>query len=195
MKRSVAGKFSKNAGIIIMLAAAELVLFVLLAQHLYPNYSLNYNYISDLGVNPATAIIFNTAIQLFGVVLIAAAYLLFRSGRKYQAIGFLIAAIGGIGVGTFPETTGFPHIFSALVVFGSISIASICFSRVFKAPLSYYSLATGLLALIVLGISVMNMLGAQVNLPLGHGGVEEILFYDELIWAFVAGISYLKGRI
>jgi len=194
MKKGSMNQFGKYAGIIIMIAAIELVFFVLLSQHLYPNYSLNDNYISDLGVG-STATIFNPAIQFFGVLLIVGSYFLFKSARRYSALGFFIAALGGIGVGTFPETTGAPHIISALIVFGSICVLCLAFSRVFKKPLAYYSLAAGLLALIVLSISVMNMLGAQVHLPLGHGGVEEILFYDELIWAFVVGISYVKGRI
>ncbi|MDE1828107.1 MAG: DUF998 domain-containing protein [Candidatus Micrarchaeota archaeon] len=194
MKKEVVEKFSRNAGMTLMLAAAELVFFVLLAQHFYPNYSLNNNYISDLGVG-ATSAIFNPAIQLFGLLVIAASYLLFKSGRKYSALGFFIAAIGGIGVGTFPETTGAPHIISALIVFGSISVLALCFTKVFKRPLSYYSLATGLLSLLVLLLSVMNMIGLHVNLPLGHGGIEEILFYTELIWAFVVGISLVRGRI
>lgn len=186
--------FGKIAGSIIAIAAIEIVLFVLIAQHLYPNYSLNNNYISDLGVG-STAIIFNSAIQLFGIILILGSYYLYKSGRKYQALGFTITALGAIGVGTFPETTGSPHIISAFITFGSIAIIALCFGRVFKRPLSYYSVAAGLLGIVVLTISVMNMTGFSVNLGLGKGGVEEILFYNEILWALIVGLSLYTKRI
>lgn len=190
----MASNYTKTVGIVIAIAAIEIVLAVLFAQHLYPNYSLNNNYISDLGVG-STAIIFNTGIQLFGIILLIAAYLFFKSNRKYLALGFAIAALGGIGVGTFPETTGAPHIISALITFGSIAILCLAFSRIFKRPLAYYSLLAGILALGVLLLSVLNMVGIHVNVGLGKGGVEEILFYDEILWSLVVGLSFFKGKI
>lgn len=97
--------YGRIGGMLIVIAAIELVLSVIIAQSLYPNYSLSNNYISDLGVG-ATAAIFNTSIQLFGVLLILASYLIYSAGEhRYVALAFAIAAVGGIGVGAFPETT------------------------------------------------------------------------------------------
>lgn len=194
--KKVKNDCNKLTGSLIIVAAVELVFFVLLAQHLYPNYSLSNNYISDLGVG-STAIIFNTAIQSFGILILLASYLMFRyGGHRYAAIGFAIAALGGIGVGTFPETTGNPHIISAFIVFTMVSVLALGFSRIFKAPLSYYSALAGILGLFVLALFIFNMItGAHLTFGLGKGGVEEILFYDELIWALIVGISFITKRI
>src|SRR5579864_3838783 len=97
--------FDLLAGMLIIVAAIEIVAFVLVAQHFYANYSLSNNYISDLGVG-STAPIFNTAIQLFGILLLFGAYFIYRAGKhSIVAVGFALVALGGIGVGTFPETT------------------------------------------------------------------------------------------
>ncbi|MDE1869824.1 MAG: DUF998 domain-containing protein [Candidatus Micrarchaeota archaeon] len=186
---------SRTAGILIGLAAIEIILFVLIAQHLYPNYSLNDNYISDLGVG-GTAIIFNTAIQAFGIIILIAAYLIYKSNRRYIALAFAISAIGAIGVGTFPETTGAPHIISAMIVFGTIGITALGFAKVFKKPLVYYTVAVGLLSIFIVLLSFLNMTGHTIVIGgLGHGGVEEILFYNEIIWALVVGFCLYTKRI
>ncbi|HVA82938.1 MAG TPA: DUF998 domain-containing protein [Candidatus Aquilonibacter sp.] len=195
MAKSKIEKYTRVAGALIGLAAIEIIFFVLLAQHLYPNYSLNNNYISDLGVG-STAIIFNTAIQAFGVIILIAAYLLYRSNRKYIALGFAIAAAGAIGVGTFPETTGALHIISAMITFGTIGIAALGFVRVFKRPIVYYTIAVGILSLFIVLLSFLNMTGHTVAIGgFGHGGIEEILFYNEIIWALVVGFCFYTKRI
>ncbi|HUB92569.1 MAG TPA: DUF998 domain-containing protein [Candidatus Saccharimonadales bacterium] len=185
----------KTAGFFIMLAAIELVSYVLLAQHLYPGYSLNNNYISDLGVG-STSTIFNPAIIVFGLLLASGSYFMWKAGKhRLAALGFLIIGLGGMGVGTFPETTGWPHILSALVTFGAVGVTAAGFSLILKSRLRYYSLAAGIFALLILFIFSSGLIGIKLNFGLGKGGIEEILFYDELIWAFIIGISFIKGRI
>ena len=195
MAKTFSNDPKKIGGILILFAALEIVFFVLLAQHLYPNYSLSDNYISDLGVG-STAIIFNTAMQLFGLLLAAASYFLYKAGWKYSALAFLVTGIAGFCVGTFPETTGLPHVLSAMVTFDSVAVAAFGFSRVFKGYLSYYSLAAGLVGLLVTVLFVANLVtGSQMTFGLGRGGVEEVLFYDELIWAMVTGFCFATKRI
>lgn len=188
-------KDDRFAGKIIILAVAFIVLCVLSAQHLYPGYNLNTNYISDLGVG-STAAIFNTGIRLFGVLILLAAYFIHRAGKhSYLALGFAVAAIGAIGIGTFPETTGYPHLISADLTFGTIAIMAIAAYRLFRKPASYYSLASGLLSLLlIIGFAASAHAGVTFPLGFGHGGVEEILFYNELIWSIVIAISLIKGR-
>lgn len=182
------------AGLLITVAAVELVFFVLLAQHFYPNYSLKNNYISDLGVG-STAHIFNPAIIFFGIVLLGSSYFVRRTGHRLAALAFLLIGIGGIGVGTFPETTGLPHIISALVTFGMVGVAALGFSRIFKGKLAYYSGVAGIFALLILVIFGFNLAGAHLSTGLGKGGIEELLFYDELVWASVVGVSFILKRI
>ena len=107
----------KIPGALLIIASLELVFSVLLAQNLYPNYNLNTNYISDLGVG-STSVIFNSAIQVFGLLLLLSAYFMIRAGgNKYIALLFAVVGIGGFCVGTFPETTGNLHRMAALVAF------------------------------------------------------------------------------
>jgi len=180
---------------LIVIAALELVLSVIIAQHLYPGYSLSNNYISDLGVG-ATAAIFNTSIQAFGVLLLLAACLIYSAGaHRYVALAFVIAALGGIGVGTFPETTGLLHVISATVVFGTVAVMALGFCRILGGRLAGYSLAAGLLGVAVFVLFALSLLGIRVNFGLGAGGIEEILFYDELAWAVMVGAGFSKGRI
>ncbi|MDE1834712.1 MAG: DUF998 domain-containing protein, partial [Candidatus Micrarchaeota archaeon] len=141
--------YIKLAGILLILAALELVFFVILAQHIYPNYSLSNNYISDLGVGP-TAPIFNSAIILFGIIMISTSALIWKGKKhKYVSFMFFLSGIGGMGVGIFPETTGIYHLFFAGMVFAGIALNAIIFSKIFKGKLSYYSLLVGLLALFI----------------------------------------------
>ena len=165
----------RMAGALIVAAALELVISVIIAQHIYPGYSLSNNYISDLGVG-ATAAIFNTSMQAFGALLILAAYLLYGTGsHKYVALAFAVAAVGGIGVGTFPETTGLPHIISATVVFGTVTVMALGFFRVFRGRLAGYSLAAGMLGAVVFVLFALSLAGVRLSLGIGAGGVEEIL--------------------
>ncbi|MDE1854837.1 MAG: DUF998 domain-containing protein [Candidatus Micrarchaeota archaeon] len=186
---------SRTAGRLIIIAAIEVVFFILLAQHLYPGYSLTNNYISDLGVG-GTAPIFNLAMQLFGLLLITSSYFLCKSGRKYASVAFFIIGLGGFCVGTFPETTGLPHIVSALITFDGASVTALGFYKVFKGYLSYYSLAAGAVGILITFLFIFNIAaGTQITFGLGHGGIEEILFYDELLWALIAGFYFATGRV
>jgi len=194
MAQKISDERSKYAGILMIAAAVEIVISVLVAQHAYPNYSLMNNYISDLGVG-STSATFNTAIQLFGILLIITSLLLWKRHR-YAAIGFALVGLGGIGVGTFPETTGLAHIISAMVTFSTVMLLAMGFSRLFKGYMSYYSVVAGTVGLIVLVLFMLSLAtGTSITFGLGKGGVEEILFYDELLWALITGIYFAKGRL
>lgn len=183
--------WEKIAGMLIIIASIELVAFILIAQHLYPNYSLANNYISDLGVG-STAPIFNSAVSLFGLIIIAASALIWKGGRhRYAAIMFFLSGIGGLGVGLFPETTGIYHLAFAGLVFGGVAVNAIIFYRIFNGRLAYYSLIVGLIAIFILFLSPL----LNINLGLGHGGAEELLFYEEIIWVCVVGICFISKKI
>ncbi|MGI0134947.1 MAG: DUF998 domain-containing protein, partial [Candidatus Micrarchaeaceae archaeon] len=139
----------KLAGILAIIAVIAIVVPVLVAQHLYPNYSLANNYISDLGVG-STAPIFNTAIVVSGLLLLASSYFMVRARHAYIALAFALTGIGSMGVGLFPETTGIYHVVSAIITFSTIAIAALLFYRVYRKPLVYYSIAAGLLGIVVM---------------------------------------------
>ncbi|HVC57964.1 MAG TPA: DUF998 domain-containing protein [Candidatus Acidoferrales bacterium] len=194
MKKSAAAHYGRIGGALIIAAVLQLVVSVLVAQHIYPNYSLQNNYISDLGVG-STAWLFNTSIITFGIILVLSGLLIYKSGLKYRAIAFIVAGIGGMCVGLFPETTGLPHVIAATIAFGGVAVSAICFIRVFKGTLRYYTLISGLLGIAILALFILGLLGIHVNTGLGKGGFEEILFYNEVLWALVTGISIVSRRI
>lgn len=185
----------KVPGTLIIVAAFMLIAWVLIAQHIYPGYSLSNNYISDLGVG-ATAPLFNNAIKLFSILLTVGSFFVYKELRRFWlSLAFLITAIGAFGVGFFPETTGSPHVISAMFAFGTIGIAAIGMSRVFKNRyLAYYSFAAGFLAIFLLALTVENIaFGSHFTFGIGHGTLEEILFYSDMLWALVVGyLMYLK---
>ncbi len=165
----------KIAGILLFVAAAQFFLWMLIAVSTYPGYSVSGNYISDLGVG-STAIIFNTSIIVLGVMSLVAAVLL----RKYSAavlVTLVLAGIGAIGVGVFPETTGAYHTYSSLVVFLFGSIASYAvFAKERKGITAAFAVlgTIGLIALILYGMSIY--------MGLGKGGMERMIAYPDLLW-------------
>ena len=175
------------AGILLAVAAVMIVGSIVFAQTNYHGYNLENNYISDLGVG-STAPIFNTAMVAFGLLIIAASIVLHLARYKHVALAFTLAGIGAIGVGVFPETTGIYHIVSAALTFLSVSAAALFFFKIYERPLAYYSLASGLVGVFVVVLFVLNLAaGTSFTFGIGKGGIEEILFYNEVIWAFIAG--------
>ncbi|ADL19273.1 hypothetical protein ASAC_0867 [Acidilobus saccharovorans 345-15] len=179
------------AGYIIFVGVAQFVLFMLIAEAIYPGYSVSRNYISDLGnlrLEPSTphAAVFNTSIMLLGILLIAGGALLYRSGRDAtgRALGALVMAsgVGAAGVGLFPE--GSPHglhIIFSLVTFLASSLAS------YPASL-YRGLRTPLWgALGTIGLMALALYVNGIYLGLGWGGMERLIVYPNLLWA--AGFS------
>ena len=182
-------------GILILTAVLQLLFFILLAQHLYPNYNLSSNYISDLGVG-STAVIFNTSVELFGLLLMASSYFIHKAGYSYPSLTFMMAGMGGLCVGIFTETAGALHLIAAAIAFGAVAMAAFVFFRILNGYLSYYSLASGLLALSALALLAFNLsAGTNAAFGLASGGLEETLFYGEAAWAVVIGFCFATKRI
>ncbi|ACP36392.1 Protein of unknown function DUF998 [Sulfolobus islandicus L.S.2.15] len=103
---------TKTSGYLILVGVSQFLLFFIISEILYPNYSVKYNYISDLGVGK-TAIIFNTSIVIMGILVIIASILL---RANYSPLVFLVG-LGAALVGIFPENTGLPHLIASLITF------------------------------------------------------------------------------
>jgi hypothetical membrane protein len=102
-------------GLLLVLGSAQFIIVMTVAEALYPGYSVANNYISDLGVGPSS-VIFNTSVSLLGILVIAAGFLVMSLSRGLGVLA-MIAGIGALGVGLFPENTGTPHTVFSLVVF------------------------------------------------------------------------------
>ena len=197
------------AGVLAVVASVEWIIGVFVAQAYYPNYSITYNALSDLGAtcHSATAltpnscviyqpssIIFNTTLILFGVLSIPAAYFINRSLRKR----FFSTLLGlfGLGVlidGVFPENELTIHLLGGLVAFGGV-IAAITVYRLGEATPRYFqysSAAIGIVSLVATLLLFAVPLGTLESSVIGFGGLERIILYPLIIWEALLGIIFL----
>ena len=170
-----------RAGILIFIGTAWFLIGIIVSEALYPGYKVT-QMISDLGVG-STAPIFNSAIFGFGLLLIAAAYLL-HTRRINRGFLFLLAltGVGAAGVGIFPETVVIPHAISAITVFICGGLCAIFAYRIFTGPWSWISPVLGIITLVA-----TVLLGAKCYLGLGAGGMERMIAYPLILWAIGTG--------
>jgi hypothetical membrane protein len=111
-------EYYKAAGIILLIGSVQFFLSVTLAESLFPGYSVGNDTLSHLGgsipVVEPSATIFNFSVILFGILSLAAVYLILKSGgcRLFSSC-LAISALGAVGVGLFPAYTGNPHFYSS----------------------------------------------------------------------------------
>jgi len=177
----------RNAGTLLFLGGTQFILAMVIAEAVYPGYSVSGNYISDLGVGPAAGI-FNFSIVLLGTAGILASYLIQRASQSIVPALFSIAGAGAVGVGVFPETTGAIHPIVSLIAFLFGGLAAIAAYRFEKSPLNYLSVLLGALALIALALFT-----SHIYLGLGPGGMERMIAYPILLWLIGFG-SQLMTR-
>jgi len=170
-------------GLLLVIGGSEFTISMWISENLYPGYSITNNYISDLGVG-STAIIFNTAITILGILTILSSILLANLGKRI--IFLSLTGIGALGVGLFPETFGFIHSIFALITFLFGGITGIVMFNKIKGRLSYVSLLLGAVTLIALELYIN-----KIYLGLGKGGMERVIVYPELLWSVIFGIYFL----
>ncbi len=174
------------AGFFLFLAAAQFLLLLIVAESLYPNYSVANNYISDLGVG-STAIILNTSVFLRGLFIILSAYFCMKAfGDKVFSSILGVAGLAMLGIALFPETTSL-HIPFAITAFFFASVAILATYRIAKPPLPYLAAVLGVIALIALIFFV-----TQIDLGIGKGGMERMITYPIMIWGLALG-GYLMS--
>ena len=177
----------EKAGALLFVGAAQFVIALVVAEALYPGYSVSANTISNLGVGPS-ALVFNSSLIIFGVLAIAAAYYLKNvfGGLLFPAL-VALAGLGAAGVGVFTSHAGFVHAAVSFVAFFFGALAAIAAYRVEKRPLNYFSVVLGVVALAALGLY-----GAQAFLGLGIGGMERLVAYPTIIWVLGFGAWLLE---
>jgi len=177
----------KVAGALLFVGGSEFVVGMMVAEAAYPGYSISRNAISDLGAGP-TALIFNSSIILFGVMMLVSGYFIQRAFRKPAITSILIlTAIGVTGVGLFPEDIPLIHEIVSLTAFLFGGVFAIAACRILKPPLSYFSVMMGLITLLAL-----FLFAAGQFLGLGLGGMERVIAYPILLLAIGFG-GYLIG--
>jgi len=182
----------KMAGIFFFIAATQFILGLIVAEALYPGYSISTNYISDLGVGPS-ATVFNASIFLLGALMIVGTYFLQRAFNvKIFTVLLTLAALGSIGVGIFTENSEPMHAIAALIVFLFSGLSAIYSYKLMKLPFSLINVLLGLMSLSALVLYAVNQ-----YLGLGAGGMERIIVYPILIWTIGFGgflIAYSENH-
>lgn len=184
--------YASKAGVAIFVGSAQFSLCLVLAEILFPNYNVSTNYISDLGafcpsagpcVIEPSANVFNGSIVLLGALIVVGAYYIQRAFHYTPAtVMTTLAGIGAMGVGLFPETTGIWHSIFSLIVFLFAGLTAIVTAGFQRKPLSYFSVALGVLTLAALVLYI----GGEY-LGLGAGGMERMVVYPVLIWSLGFG--------
>ena len=194
-------EYYKIAGILLIIGCIQFLLSVNLAETQFPGYSVAQNTLSDLGgsmpVVEPSATIFNLSVFLLGILMLAAVYLILKSGgcRLFSSC-LALAAIGAVGVGMFPGYTGGTHVFFSIMTFIFGSLALIFSYRLgLNIPMTIVSMIMGLMAfltilsVIILGDGISNPLIAY----LGIGGTERFITYPVLFYLTALG-GYLTSR-
>ncbi len=180
----------KTAGLLLMVGGVQWVLATIVAEARYPNYSVANNYISDLGVERGSALIFNASTLLLGVLIIAAAYSLGREfGNRLFITSLALSGVGPLGVGIFNENHIVLHSVFALTAFVFGAISAIAASKFVKKPIGYMAMALGAISLLALLLFV-----ARIQLGIGMGGMERIIAYPTLLWQIGFG-GYLLADL
>jgi hypothetical membrane protein len=177
----------KVAGALLFFGGLEPVILIMIAEALYPGYSIADNYISDLGVG-SSALVFNSSMVILGVAALIGSYFMYREFKSPVFCGFLmLTGIGALGVGLFPEDTGLPHMVASMVTFLFAGLSALASYKLQKPPLSYFSVVLGVLTLVALGLFAAGIYGG-----LGVGGMERMIAYPPLLWGMGFG-GFLMG--
>lgn len=174
-------------GLLLVIAGVQFLLAMLVAEGMRPGYSISADAISDLGVG-STALLFNTSVAVLGILILLFVYLYHTVHRKlWITIPYLVAGIGPIGVGLFPETMGTPHAIFAFISFFFGSIVLILVAMVVRAPFRYVSVVLG-----VLGLAALALFASGTFLGIGLGGMERMIAYPVIFWGIAFG-GYLMS--
>ena len=199
----------KAAGILALVAAAQWVLLVIVAETQYPNYVIQQHFLSDLGatcqrglvpiacviVSPASQI-WNSTLALMGLLSLVSAVLVYAATRKKAfSIFFGLWGLGAFIAGVVPETLLSVHELASTVAFVGGSLAAIVAYRFLPSPLKYLSVVLGLLSFASLFVLIFEGPFYRWNgiFGLGVGGIERMVVYPIIIWEIALGAFLMSG--
>ncbi len=187
VKKVDADKYRRTAGGLIFAFTTQFAILMIVAEALYPNYSVANNYISDLGVR-TTGSLFDTSISVLGLAVIVSSYLIYKvfGSRIFTTLVALIG-IGALSVGIFNESFTTVHGLASLLTFVAGAVTAIYAYRFTRPPLNYFSVVMGVASL---GALIVFLSGTTYGL--GVGGVERMIVYPFIFWGLGFG-GYLMG--
>ena len=190
----------KIAGVLYVIAVFQFFVFELVAETLYPGYSVSNNYISDLGatciappstascvVHQPSATIFDTSVFFLGVMLFIGAFFVYRGTRKKPY--FFVTAVADIAillVGVFPENTGWVHAIDSWILFILTGISLILVWSIVKTSIfRFLAVAFGVL-------TIYFTIFGGASAVVGVGGEERLIVLPALLGILAFG-GYLTG--
>jgi hypothetical membrane protein len=188
---------ARLGGLLFVAGSVQFVAAMVVVQLYYPGYSDTGNYISDLGSSMSPwAWLFNDSIRLLGLAGLAGTILIRTafSSKTTTHIGLgalLVANLGAIAVGTFPEGSSWPfagiHSVVSLVTFLGSAFALVFLALAMSRDtrwqgLRAYTFVSGVVTLVAIGLFASGH-----YLGIGPGGMERVVVAPILLWAIIAG--------
>jgi len=182
------------AGVAFFALAAQFMTVIMLAAAMVPGYNFRDAAISDLGVFPETALLFNASLVLVGLLNLVGGYFFYRThGKRWLLAVFGLAGVGAIGAGIFPLDTGGLHGLFALLAFLFFNAQALGSATRLTGVIRGLSVLAGAVGI---GFVVLMALGDTGNAaafgPIGHGGTERMIVYPVMLWLVAFG-GYLLG--
>jgi len=184
-----------TAGFLLFVLAAQFMTVIMLAASMVSRYDYQGAAISELGVTPETAGLFNLSLIVVGVLNILGG-MVFRAAHRRASLLtiYVLAGLGAVGAGLFSMDTGAPHSIFALVAFVFFNIEAIASGLVVKGAMRWISIAAGAIGLVFVSMMVIGD-GGDPNVfgAIGHGGTERMIVYPPMVWLIAFG-GYLMAR-
>ena len=186
---------SQLAGLCFALLAGQFLTVIMLAASIAPDYDVTVTAISDLGVIPETALIFNFSLLVTGTLNIIGSALLFGRTRKWASLIIAsIAGFGAIGAGLITLASPGVHGIFALLAFVFFNIQMLVGAAGVRGILRAVGLGLGLVGLAYVVLMFFGDAGyPQLFGPIGHGGTERMIVYPPMLWYLVYGGALLGG--
>ena len=184
---------AKIAGVLFFVAATQFVLCLIIAESLFPGYSVSGNYVSDLGIG-SSSIVFNSSVIFLGVLLLGGTHFLRNvSDFKILNLFLFLMAVGSIGVGVFTEDFRTVHGVVSSMAFFFAGLSALLSFRFLEKPFSLISVILGAMTLGALSFFSIGLVasGSLTSieaydsvffLGLGPGGMERMIVYPALMW-------------
>lgn len=184
----------KVAGVFLFALAAQFMTAIMLAAAMVPGYDFRGGAISDLGVFPETALLFNSSLVLVGVLNLLGGYAFYRThGKRWLLAVFALASVGAIVAGLVPLDAGDLHTLGALLAFVFFNVEAIGTATRLSGVMRALAIVAGTVGLVFVGVMIVGDAGnTAVFGPIGHGGAERMIIYPVMIWLVAFG-GYLLG--
>lgn len=182
-------------GVLLFMLSAGFMTVIMLAASIAPDYDYAGGAISDLGVIPETALLFNGSLIVVGALNVLGGLLLYRGRGGRGLLGlFLLAGMGAIGAGAFQLGTSDLHALFALLAFVCFNLEALAATSLVRGPMRVISVVAGLVGLFFAGLMVVGDSGnTAVFGPIGHGGAERMIVYPVMLWLLAFGGYLMAG--